>query len=159
MPSGDRPDKKDVSPARYRLALATRGVGECFPANPRVEVSDLHASGKVGYGTVDLVLYYQSDPGVRAVFVIGQELVRDLPLWKDADMLRQKAEFLVLQRPGVEPVQMLEGWKMTLAEPFTNGGVPISSTAIRERLARGERASEFVPQSVVDYCLEKNLYT
>jgi nicotinate-nucleotide adenylyltransferase len=159
MPSGDRPDKKNVSPAYHRLALTVRGVTECFHGNPRVEVSDLHASGRVGYGTVDLVQYYESDSSVRPVFAIGQELVGDLPLWKDADILRQKAQFLVLQRPGAEPVQVLEGWKMTIAEPFANGGVAISSTAVREQLARGEGTSEFVPQSVVEYCLEKKLYT
>ena len=159
MPSGDRPDKRELSPAQHRLALATLGVAECFPANARVVVSDLHASGKVGYGTVDLVLHYQKDPRVRAVFAIGQELVRDLPLWKDSDILRQKGEFLVLQRPGAEPVQALPGWKMTLAKPFANGGVLISSTAVRERLARGEKSSQFVPHSVVKYCLEKKLYT
>jgi nicotinate-nucleotide adenylyltransferase len=159
MPSGDRPDKRELSPAQHRLELATLGVNECFPANPRVVVSDLHASGKVGYGTVDLVLHYQNDPTVRAVFVIGQELICNVRQWKDADSLRQKAEFLVLHRPGAAPAQMLEGWKMTFAEPFPNGGVLISSTAVREQLARGEDASEFIPQSVIDYCLEKKLYT
>jgi nicotinate-nucleotide adenylyltransferase len=159
VPSGDRPDKKNGSRATDRLVMTQRGVSECFPGEPRIEVSAIQVSGHVGFGTIDLAEYYEKDPRVRVLFVIGQELVKDLPQWKDAERLRKTVQFLVLKRPGSENLAGLPGWQLTMARPFSDGGIEISSTEVRKRLAKGEPCAEYIPQSVQAYCVDTKLYS
>jgi nicotinate-nucleotide adenylyltransferase len=159
VPSGDRPDKRGGSDACDRLAMTQRGVHQCFPGDTRVEVSDIQVSGRVGFGTIDLAQYYRETSGIRPLFVIGQELVKDLPLWKNAQALRENAEFVVVRRPGSKDVTELPGWKLTIAPPFDGGGIQVSSTDLRERLGRGEPCSAFLPESVRAYCVDRKLYS
>lgn len=161
IPSGDRPDKPSVSPAADRLMMTRIGVAASFPNDKRVEVSDLQVTGKVGYATIDMVLYYQQNPLLEPVIVIGRELLADLPGWVRAKELRERAQFLVLERPGSSahtPQPLLAGWRYVVSKPFTGGGIRISSTELRKRLARGERCEEVLCQDVYDYCKTRQLY-
>jgi nicotinate-nucleotide adenylyltransferase len=158
VPSGDRPDKKDVSAACHRVAMAQSGIAEVFGDNPRVIVSDLQAGGAVGYATIDLVMHFESETSTPVAVVIGQELVVDLPHWKDAEKLRHKAQFLVLQRPGMEGMVVLPGWKLEVASPFGSSGVVVSSTELRQRLAAGLTCSDLLPARVLHYCKKHKLY-
>lgn len=158
LPSGDRPDKRGVSPAHNRYDMAVLGVGERFGDDARVVVSDLHSSGRVGYGTIDLLRYFEKQGGSRVFVVIGDELLKDLPIWKEADDLKKRATFLVMRRPGGGTSSPLSGWNVTFLDPFESGGVTISSTELRERLARGESCEGLMPTSVARYCREKGLY-
>lgn len=159
LPSGDRPDKSVVSSARSRYDMALLGVRECFGDDARVVVSDLHSSGRVGYGTIDLLRYFEKEGGSRVFVVIGDELLNDLPRWKEADDLKKRATFLVMRRPGVVTSNPLPGWNVKFLDPFENEGVLISSTELRKRLARGESCEGLMPTSVAVYCREKGLYS
>jgi nicotinate-nucleotide adenylyltransferase len=159
VPSGDRPDKPDVSPAFDRLEMTRRGVKAEFAGDPRVEVSDMQVSGRVDYGTIDLVRYFDSVPSKEPYFVIGQELLKDLRTWKDSGELQNKARFLVLWRPGAESAgEPTQGWNVTYLEPFGESGVQVSSTALRDRLRAGSACDELMPKAVLTYCRERKLY-
>jgi nicotinate-nucleotide adenylyltransferase len=160
VPSGDRPDKPDVSYAVHRLAMTRIGVEESFSQNARIEVSDVQVQGTVGHATIDLVTYFGQDSSIDLLVVIGQELLPDLPSWVRAEELRERARFLVLQRPGNRASDLLlpADWKCELSKPFTGGGVHISSTEIRQRLGCGERCGDVLSQGVYDYCVRQQLY-
>jgi nicotinate-nucleotide adenylyltransferase len=158
IPSGDRPDKPGVLPAAERLAMTRIGVAASFANDPRIEVSDLQVTGKVGYATIDLVTYYAQDPSIEPLVVIGQELLADLPGWVRAEELREQATFLVLQRPGTQAGETPPGWRCVVSQPFNDSGVFISSTELRERLSRGERCEAVLSQDVYDYCSARQLY-
>lgn len=159
VPSGDRPDKQGGSNALHRLEMARRGVAESFAGEARVEVCDLQARGVVGYATIDLIEHLQSEEKAPLLFVIGQELVADLPQWKDPERLRVQVEFLVLQRPGTQgATQQLPGWRLRVAAPFGADGVSVSSTELRDRIARGMPCQGLLPGSVLRYCEENKLY-
>lgn len=158
IPSGDRPDKPGVSPATERLAMTRIGVQASFSDDSRIEVSDLQVSGQVGYATIDLVMYYTQDPSIEPLIVIGQELLADLPRWVKAEELRDRATFLVLQRPGTAVDSIPKGWNCIVSQPFNGAGVFISSTELRERLGRGERCGDVLSQEVYDFCVRRQLY-
>lgn len=160
VPSGDRPDKPDVSSAVQRLAMTCIGVEESFPYDTRVAVSDVQVQGTVGHATIDLVTHFGQDSSIDLLVVIGQELLPDLPSWVRAQELRTRAHFLVLQRPGSgasEPLLPVD-WRCELSKPFAGGGVHISSTEIRQRLSRGERCGDVLSKGVYDYCVRQQLY-
>ena len=158
VPSGDRPDKPNVSSARDRLEMTRRSIAECFAGDPRVEVSDLQVTGAVGYGTIDLVRHFKKDSSIEPLIVVGQELLTDLPSWKSAEELKESAIFLVLARPGGARVEPPSGWRTIFSKPFGPEGVRVSSTELRARLAHGERCEKLVTQGVFDYCRERGLY-
>lgn len=159
LPSGDRPDKRSVSRASNRYDMAVLGVQESLGRNPRVVVSDVHSSGRVGYGTIDALRYFEEESGARVFVVIGDELLNDLPHWREAEALKERAHFLIVRRPGGPAAAPLPGWNVTFLEPFENEGVQISSTELRQRLARGESCEGLMPVSVATYCREKTLYS
>ena len=158
MPSGDRPDKKSISSAEDRLTMARLGVSAYFGSDLRIEVSDLQAHGVIGYATYDVVSYFADKLAVSPLVVIGQELMKDLPNWRDAEKLREKARFLVLVRPGASFDAKAPGWNLTVSRPFGAEGVAISSTELRASLRTGARCPEFIEQSVYDYCCKRQLY-
>lgn len=158
VPSGDRPDKQEISSAQARYEMTVLGVRELFGGDSRVVVSDAQSSGRVGYGTIDLVRHCRGTRVGEVFVVIGDELIADLPRWKDAEALRVEARFLVLERPGVELGPIPAGWRLSLLGQFVDGGVMVSSTEIRKRLSRGESCDGLMPRTVEAYCQQHRLY-
>lgn len=158
MPSGDRPDKQGVSPAEDRFEMTRLGVGAAFAHNPRVVVSDVQSRGEVGFATIDLVTYVEDQFSMQAGVVIGGELLKDLPMWHRAEELKQRARFLVLERPGVAVQMPLKQWRVEFLPTFGAEAVEVSSTELRKRLARGDRCEGMLPKAVTDYCVSRGLY-
>jgi nicotinate-nucleotide adenylyltransferase len=158
VPSGDRPDKKVTVSAADRLAMTRLAVEESFPNDPRVSVSDIHATGRVGYGTVDLVDHFSKMPDTVPSVVIGQELLPDLPSWKEISRLRTATSFIVIPRPGTVapelPKDISASW---LTTPY-EAGVLVSSTTVRAMLAQGLSCVGLVPISVIAFCRSRGLY-
>lgn len=158
VPSGDRPDKHGVSPAIDRFEMTRRGVEAELPQEPRVSVTDVQSRGAVGFATIDLVTYVRNQFGMEAGVVIGHELLKDLPTWHRAEELKQVAQFLVFERPGVGIEEPPPGWSVEFLSQFGDNGVQVSSTELRARLAAGERCEGLLPDVVRDYCTKKGLY-
>ena len=158
VPSGDRPDKKIAVSALDRLAMTRLAIEEAFPNDHRVSVSDIHAIGRVGYGTIDLVEHFLKQSDIAPCVVIGQELLKDLPAWKEISRLRSLTTFLVIRRPGTVvlelPKEISASW---LNSPY-EAGVLVSSTTIRAMLAQGLSCSGLLPPSVVAFCRSRGLY-
>jgi nicotinate-nucleotide adenylyltransferase len=158
VPSGDRPDKHGVSPAADRFEMTRRGVEAAFANNQRVVVSAVQSRGEVGFSTIDLVTYVQHNFGAQVGVVIGGELLKDLPMWHRAEELKQRASFLVLERPGVVAEIPPAEWRVEFLPTFGAEGVEVSSTELRKRLARGERCEGLLPEAVREYCASRGLY-
>ena len=159
VPCSDRPDKSGTLGAEHRLAMARLGVDSRFAGDNRVEVSDAQVARRAGFATIDLLSYFKKElPTADLFVVIGEELVRDLPSWKDPERLKQEAHFLVLRRPGSEAVCSGAGWQLTqLTAPYP-GEVEISSTELRELLRSGSAGQDFLPRAVRDYIIANGLY-
>lgn len=158
VPSGDRPDKTVRVSAAVRLSMVQLAVKEAFPGDSRVEVSDLHAAGRVGYGTIDLVDHFMRVPGVDPYVVIGHELLADLSQWRESARLCAIAQFLVIERPGGKPGPLPQGVRAVHLRVPYEAGVLVSSTLVRSLLSRGLSCAGLVPQSVVAFCRAQGLY-
>ena len=159
IPSGDRPDKKVNARAADRLEMARRAVAEAFSHDARVEVSDVHATGAVGYGTIDLVDHFSKDARYEVFVVIGHELLADLPSWKESARLCSQAQFLVVQRPGTPVSASLQNIRATPLNAPYQAGVLVSSTTLRSMLAGGSSCAGLLPPSVVAFCRQRGLYS
>jgi nicotinate-nucleotide adenylyltransferase len=158
-------------------ALATQGVSEVWllPAyqhpfgkslvgfDDRVRMCELAAAGVRGVHVCGAEQELAGDPLVgktartlehltakhpthRFALIVGADILPDTPKWYRWDRVQALARIIVVGREGYPPVS----------------GAPalpaISSTAIREALARGEDVSAWVPRRVRDYVAERGLY-
>jgi nicotinate-nucleotide adenylyltransferase len=140
--------------AAHRLAMleiATAGARE-------LAVSDVELQrGGVSY-TVDTLRSLRTDrPGDEWVWIVGEDQLARLPQWAEREALVQLTEFAVYGRPGCEraPPPVIPGLRVRRIE---GPEWPISSTAIRARLRRGESLGGLVPDKVIEYIRENGLY-
>ena len=142
------PGHKDVHcPVETRLALARAA----FPDRP-VEV-DHHAR------TVDMLRAGSWDD---PVFLIGADEFAALPSWKEPDAVLELARLGVASRPGY-PRERLEELLDAVSRPnrvlfFEIEPVAVSSSEIREKVARGEPIDGLVPPAVAAEIAGRGLY-
>jgi nicotinate-nucleotide adenylyltransferase len=145
------PGHKDVAtPAETRLWLARLAFADV----PGAEVVlDPHPR------TVDsLEARALDDP----LFVLGTDELVDFPRWKDPDRVLELAHLAVAKRPGVPDDRVLEAHAHLSAPDriryFDLEPVPVSSSLVRERVARGEPIDELVPPVVAEEIARLGLY-
>ena len=85
--------------------------------------------------------------------LIGSDMVPDLPSWKEISEAMRMATFVAVPRPDA-PVA---AWPPHVQQ-LAISTVPVSSSAIRERIRRGESVEGLVPEPVRRYLLEHHLY-
>ena len=106
-----------------------------------------------GQTLVDLHRQY---PGSELFLIIGMDSLADLPKWKDPETILEHAQLLVVPRPGngSAPPNMVAGKCRVI--PFAE--TALSSTEVRDRIARGARISELVPAPVETLIHERHIY-
>jgi nicotinate-nucleotide adenylyltransferase len=98
--------------------------------------------------TVDTLTHLVSAfPSHRFSLVIGSDILKDLPHWKDFDRIRELAKVLVLYRAGYPAAE-------AVGPPLAE----VSSTEIRQMLTVGEEPTTLVPRAVLEYARAQSLY-
>lgn len=142
------PGHRSVScPIELRLELARAA----FPGD-RVERED-HAR------TVDSV---RDGHFGDAVFLLGADEFAAFLSWKEPDEVLEHVRLGVATRPGF-PRERLQAVLAELRRPdrvrlFENEPIPVSSTEVRQRAARGEPVDGLVPPAVARLIAERGLY-
>jgi nicotinate-nucleotide adenylyltransferase len=145
MPTFRHPFGKVTAPYEQRVRMCEL---LCRDAAGWMKTSRVESEvGKDGR-TVDTLEFLQArHPEYRFTLIIGSDILKDLPSWKDFDRIQRMARVVVLYRAGY-PADEAVGPPLAL----------VSSTDIRERLARGELPEELVPGSVLAYAREHHLF-
>jgi len=142
--------KRAATPAATRLEL-TRLAFEDVPG-VRVEL-DPYAR------TVDSLEARRPED---ALFILGADEVADFSSWKRPERVLELVRLAVAMRPGVPDERVREA-RARLSTPdrilfFDMPVIPVSSSAIRERVARGESIDGLVPVRVADAIMRLGLY-
>lgn len=164
VPAGLPPHKRGqtLAPGRDRLALLEIAAR----ADPRLQVSDLELRRSGPSYSVDTAreLLAALPPGARLYFILGADMLADLPHWHRAAELARLVTFCPLARAGtpLEPEGLRAALGDEAVERIRAHVVqaplhPASSSAIREALARGERPS-WLPPGVVEEIAARRLY-
>lgn len=142
---------KDLAPFEDRVELCRRAFA-LFGARVRVSPVERDLGQRTGAEsrTIDTVKHLlAAEPGTRFRLVVGTDVYAERHRWKAFDELERIAPLLVVGRQGVpDPPGVAIGPHLP----------PVSSTEIRERLARGEDVSGLVPREVAQYVRERGLY-
>jgi nicotinate-nucleotide adenylyltransferase len=165
IPAGVPPHKSGTrTPSEHRMAMLLLAIDD----NLHFALSRVEIDRPGPHYTIDTVrIIQQQEPDAELFFIMGGDMYRDLPNWdRPQEMFRTcKLAVAVMRRPGFGNPQLrlnmhkdvipeLEKNAMMLSSPL----VEFSSTDIVERLTRGRSVRYMVPESVLDYIAEHNLY-
>ena len=100
--------------------------------------------------TIDTVhLYRERFPEARIYYFIGDDNLPELESWKEIAQLRQLVQFVVLSRVGMPFLSEF---------PMITRRIEISSTELRNRIARGQSVQYMVPNPVCEVIDRLGLY-
>lgn len=142
--------KRTTTPAEARLELARLA----FEDMPNVDVEiDRHAR------TVDSLEERKLED---AVFIVGADELADFSKWKRPERVLELVRLAVASRPGVD-TQRITDARDRLAAPdrvlsFDMPAIPVSSSQIRERVARNESIEGLMPERAADAIARLGLY-
>lgn len=148
LPAGISPHKLDRPPAPPEarcLMLATAIADEpCF----EMDACEIEREGPSF--TIDTVqLFRNRYPGAKLYYFIGDDNLPELDTWRDIANLRESAHFVVLSRAGMPFLSEF---------PIITRHIEISSTEIRNRIARGLSVRYMVPLPACDVIAKLGLY-
>jgi nicotinate-nucleotide adenylyltransferase len=173
MPAAQSPLKgvHSVS-AEHRAAMLELAVA----SHPELDLDLRELSRKGPSYTFDSLTELREALGLQAslYFIMGDDLLPSLTRWSRWQELLHYAHVVVVSRPGVfpaVPATVKEWWnhhEMSLEALHQSscGGVSrvecplvnVSSTAIRAAIELGSPVSEVIPDAVLEYITQHNLY-
>ncbi|WP_243290628.1 nicotinate-nucleotide adenylyltransferase [Bacillus sp. FJAT-47783] len=151
MPNQIPPHKQNrpISSSEHRfnmLNLAIEG-NDAF----RVEPIELEREGP-SYTYDTMVLLKKRYPHIEFYFIIGGDMIEFLPQWYKIDQLHNMIQFIGVKRPN---------FSVETDYPIVEVEVPqfdVSSSMIRHRFMEGKHARYLLPDSVIRYIKEHQLY-
>jgi nicotinate-nucleotide adenylyltransferase len=146
-------DAADVSDWGHRLAMAKLAAREV----DRVEVSPDERQTPGASFTVELLRRYRAAHDDELYFIMGADSLRDLPGWREPDVIVELATLVVFPRAGIEPVLAVDGDARIVV--FDTPVIDVSSSEIRRKRRDGDSIRSLVPGSVLEYIEDHSLYT
>ncbi|MBN1204546.1 MAG: nicotinate (nicotinamide) nucleotide adenylyltransferase [Myxococcaceae bacterium] len=148
MPAYQHPFGKALTAFEHRVRMCEVMCQETsgWMKTSRVE-QQVAEQGGTGYTVETLTWLRERHPELELSLIIGSDILKDLPSWKSWDRIQQLVRVLVLYRAG-HPASG------TIGPPLAE----VSSTQIRDMLARGEPPTELVPSRVLAYARQAGLY-
>jgi nicotinate-nucleotide adenylyltransferase len=162
MPAHSAPhkgDEEDPGPAR-RLEMCRLAVGS-EQGGEGLEACGLEIErGGPSYTVDTLRAIRQSDPEAELTFIVGADMARTLPAWREPRTLVELARLAVAEREDARREDVLRaldplGARVTF---LAMGMLDVSSSRVRERVRNGEPIEELVAPQVATYIAEHGLY-
>jgi nicotinate-nucleotide adenylyltransferase len=152
---------RTISPAAHRVEMVRRAIA----ANPHFELSAVEIDRPGPSYSVETIaiLQQQLGAGARLFFLVGWDSLAELPQWKEPDRLIQLCKLVAVTRPDFSrpDLKALESFVPGVTQRVVWLDIPpvdISSTDIRNRVARGLSIHGLVPEGVEGYIKEHKLY-
>jgi nicotinate-nucleotide adenylyltransferase len=102
-------------------------------------------------------------PEHELFFLVGADILPELPRWREPRQIVQLARLVVVNRPGapspdLERVEAVLPGVRERVERVHIPGVDVSSREIRKRVATGSPIRYLTPPAVERYIMERGLY-
>lgn len=163
IPCGNPPHKTvdgNVLP-KHRFEMTRLAICDY----PDFEITDLEIrSDDFSYTANTLEKLKDLYPDTRLCFVVGGDSLRDMEKWYCTKKIFEFAEIVALRRGGIETsifdasaelYRKKYGAQITVVDI---AAVEISSSEIRNKISKGESATEFVDEKVLEYIQKFKIY-
>lgn len=178
IPAADPPHKNkgNIVPAPCRARMVKLAIAD----NPHFSLSLIELRRKGKSYSIETISYFRRRLGQRGqlYFILGLDAFLEISTWKDYQTLFQLCNFVIMTRPGFEkkfsanylPVELkncfcydkkLRGFIHESGFgvfPREITGMDISSTMIREKVAKGQSIKYLLPAGVEEYIYRHKLY-
>ncbi|MDK2794145.1 MAG: nicotinate-nucleotide adenylyltransferase [Caldanaerobacter sp.] len=164
VPAGNPPHKvkRKVTDKKHRYLMTILAT----ITNPFFEVSSIEIDREGYTYTIDTIKEFKKMYGEKTLFyfITGADAVLEILTWKNADELLRLCYFVATTRPGIEGNkidQELDKIRKLYGDVIYKVTVPslaISSTDIRERVAKGRPIKYLLPEPVERYIQKYKLY-
>ena len=163
MPAAKPPHKpwRVLTSDEDRLAMCRLA----FADEPKITVSDYEIqSGGTSYTYLTVRHFKQLCPEAELFFLMGTDMLRDFPRWKNPEDILKNAEIAVCAR--AEEAAWAEKEQAEFLSRFgkkfqvlSYEGKDVSSTQIRVLAAAGADVTPFVGEVIAEYVQRKGLYS
>ena len=160
LPARQNPLKRGEpsSSAADRCEMVALAVAD----NPIFELSRLDLDRPPPSYTADLLRALQS-PEHELFFLVGADILPELPKWREPQQIVQLARLVVVNRPGapspdMERVEAVLPGVRERVDRVQIPGVDVSSREIRKRVAAGRPIRYLTPPAVERYIIDRRLY-
>lgn len=152
MPTAEPPhssvEKKTIG-SKYRVEMLDLAIMD----NPdfQLELYEIEQGGK-NYTFDTMKALTELYPGAEFFFIIGGDMIVDLPTWYRIDELVEMVHFVGIKRPGFVAVT---DYPIIMVDTTQND---ISSSGIRKKISKGCSIKYLVPPTVKEYIELEGLY-
>ncbi len=138
---------------RYRMVQAA------IAEHDRFRVSRIEIQREGPSYTIDTIRALKDDIPQGLCFIVGADRLLDITTWREPEALLRSVPFVIAPREGI-PVDAFGRPPFDAAQMVVLDmeEVDLSSTWLREKAARGEDISAWVPPPVAAYVVRKGLY-
>ncbi len=152
IPVGKASHRDDVTVSGE---LRKRMCELAFEGEEKIVISDIEIKNQDTSYTIDTLKKIISCYGENNEFyeIVGEDSAYNFSKWKDYEKILELSKVIVFRREGYEGGVVHKNI-IYLDTPLYN----ISSTMIRERLAKDERVDDLLPQKVADFIEKNQLY-
>ena len=158
VPTRNHPlkDNQTISAPEVRFEMLQLAVSD----NPAFRCSDVELKRAGISYTIDTLRYLAAelkplDPVFY--FLIGMDIVNELPRWKEPLQIMKKSKVIAFGRPGFHPDKLVEVY-LPYIQFISVPLLEISSSLIRQRCQEGRSIRYLVPEIVRKYIIDKGLY-
>jgi nicotinate-nucleotide adenylyltransferase len=158
VPSGEPPHRTGPqASARDRFTMACLASA----GHPHFAVWDIELNREGPSYTVDTLAALKAErPEDELVLVVGSDTWPEMTSWREPERLFALAEVAVLDRPGQPAPDAVAPFPGALGVARVDGpALPISATAIREHVRRGDSVRYLVPSTVAEFISRRGLYS
>ena len=158
VPAGNQWQKTQVAgaqqtDAKHRLAMTQLAIA----GNPLFALSHIDVDRGGATYTVDtLTELRETHANDELFFILGADAIAGIESWKDSEKLFDLATFVAVSRPGYQ-LQVPERFKDRVIQ-IQMESLDLSSTECRDRALAGQDLTGQVPDAVITYIRENNLY-
>ncbi len=162
IPSGRPPHKARLGANAIQRLEMTRLAVEDLSWAQALDV-EVFREGTI-YTVDTLGILSARMPQTEWVYIIGADTLLDLPNWREIRKVCAMCSFLCVRRPGIDlamteaAVQTMEAEYRAKVRLIAASGPEVSSTCIRERIAKGLSTRGMLPDAVRAYIDRENLY-
>lgn len=123
---------------------------------PQIKVSDIEFKLPQPSYTIDTLTYlHERYPEREFVLIMGADNLTSFKKWKNYEVLLKDYHIFVYPRPGIN----VSEWENHPSITFTDTpDMEISSTFIRKALKENKNVQFFVPDKVLEFIDQKNMY-
>ncbi len=152
-------EAEDDPGIEHRLAMCRLAVGD----DERLGVSELELRRPGPSYTVDtLRALHEDEPARELAFILGADMARTLPQWREPTEILSLARLAVAERDGTAREEIRQALAELRGEDRVDfldlPAIDVSSSALRERVAAGQSIDGLVPDAVAAYIAEHCLY-